>query len=121
MARKTFRVFDESDNFVAWISREEAMDRIRSGAWEDVYHFEAASRQFIGIRRIDATRGSNSPSPTAITARESLANVGIWDGKSVAEGGEVPTGKLHAAQAKIFFYPFEGDDKAVRASCLARA
>jgi hypothetical protein len=118
MARKTFRVFDESNNFVAWITREEALDRIRSGAWEDAYHFEAGSKQFIGIRRIDTTRGSNSPSPASITARESRANVGIWDGTAGAEAKEV-NGLISAARSKLFFWPMEGDDRAVRVACRA--
>jgi hypothetical protein len=106
--------------FLRWTDQDDALSKVRSGLWESVSDPETG--RFQGIRKIEfGPRASNSPSPAAITARESLANVGIWDGKSVAEGGEVPAGTLHAAQAKIFFYPFEGDDKAVRASCLARA
>lgn len=120
MRTSNVRLIAGDGNFSRWIEEDDARSKLQSGCWEEVY--DHASGRFKGIRKIEfQPRPSDTESATSITMRDSLANVGIWDGKAESEGGEIPVGMIAAAQAKVFFYPLEGDNKAVRVSCLARA
>jgi hypothetical protein len=116
MRKQNIRLLGDA-GFVRWTDEEDACSKIRSGLWEQVT--DPMTGRFQGLRKIVFhPKPSGSPSPASITARESRANVGIWDGTAGAEAKEV-TGLISAARSKLFFWPMEGDDRAVRVACRA--
>lgn len=114
------RLVDEHMQFLKFTSEEDGISKRRSGFWQEVYH--PTTGNFYALQKIKfLPKSSDHSSPCGITASESLGNVGIWDGLLPEEGGTVPVGKLRADKLKLKMWPFEGDNKAVRVSCLARA
>jgi hypothetical protein len=120
MRTDTIRLLAENGNFLGWTDDDDARAKKQSGFWQETYNPRTGN--FYALQKIKfLPKPSDHSSPSGISASESLANVGIWDGLTVEEGGRVPVGKLRAARQKIRMWPFEGDTKAVRVSCLARA
>jgi hypothetical protein len=120
MRKENKRLLAENGNFAGWTDEDDARAKLQSGYWQEV--FNPTTGNFYALQKIKfLPKPSDHSSPCGITASESRASVGIWDGLSGDEGGVVPVGKLRAARDKVRLWPLVGDDKAVRVSCLARA
>jgi hypothetical protein len=119
MRKENIRLLAENGKFIGWTDDDDARSKKQSGYWQEFYHPRTGN--FYALQKIKfLPKPSDHSSPCGITASESLGNVGIWDGLSPEEGGTIPTGKLRADKMKLRMWPLEGDDKAVRVSCLAR-
>lgn len=120
MRTSTIRLIGGDGNFLHWTGEDDARQKLRSGFWQEVY--DRASGRFRGIQKIEfLPRSSDTASSCAITARESLLNVGVWDGLAPEHGGTTPEGRIDAAREKVQAYAYVADDLAVLASCLAPA
>lgn len=117
------RQFRQDGGFAKWIDDETARRHLATEAAEQMFDYRFSPPRFLGIQMRDMHQPRLGSSPTAITARMSRANVGMWDG-TYDQNGEVPKaarGAMASARAVIQMYPFEGDTKATRVSCLAHA
>lgn len=109
MARKTVRLLDDEGSFLYWTDTNDARTKLQSGLWEEVFQLEAGStrERFLGLRKRNFDRASDSPTPCSITARESAAAVGagilgVRDADGILQPDEH---EQRSAQLKIRAWP----------------
>jgi hypothetical protein len=109
MARKTIRLIDDDGSFLYWTDTDDARNKLQSGLWEEVYQLEAGSsrEKFLGLRKRNFDRSSDSQTPCTITARESAAAVGagvlgVRDADGILQPDEH---EQRSAQQKIRAWP----------------
>jgi hypothetical protein len=124
MRKDTVRLFKSDGGFCRWIDHEEARRHVSTLAADEIFDNRYNPPKFLGVQLRDMHQPSLGSSATAITAHESLANVGIYSGPETIDeetGKFILPGFVIASRSKIGVYAQIGDDKAVRVSCLARA
>jgi hypothetical protein len=117
MRKDTIRLFKKDGAFCRWIDDDEARRHVSTQAADEIFDNRYSPPRFLGIQLRDMHQPSLSSSSASITAHESEANVqyiGLEKSDSIS-------GEILAARSKIRMWPFEGDTKAVRVPCLARA
>jgi hypothetical protein len=123
MSRKSVRLLDENNAFLYWTNPIDAEMKHASGAWEKVYRTVAGSMQeeLFGYRKRTFHQGSNTPTPCAITARESQAAVGAGR-TSLIEDGILQADEMErdAAESKIQAWPSSSDNPRAVTICAGK-